>query len=88
MAVAAAGAGRKVGSGECTHLEHQGLALVAHGLAHVSADGKEARVGPGLNALVSLRIAVPLARGQRELASRAIGLLEVRGRPPVRPLGC
>ena len=71
-----------------THLDDEGLALVGDGLAHVGGDGVEASVGSGLDALVALRVTVPLSGGERELARGAFGLFPVRLDPALRPLVC
>jgi hypothetical protein len=58
-----------------THLQDQVLASVVEHLVHLGVDGEELGVGPGLDALVLLRIGIPLARSVLELARAALGLL-------------
>ena len=69
-------------------LKHERLAFVRDRLAHVRAEGVEARVRGGLNASVRVRVAVPLPARQLEVAVLAFGGLPRGLRPSVAPAVC
>ena len=71
-----------------TRLQYQILPLVVHLLGQGRVQRVEAAVSAGLDALVGLLVAVPLASGQLELASAAISLLPRAVRPTVSPFAC
>mmetsp|Transcript_17688 Transcript_17688/g.29729 ORF Transcript_17688/g.29729 Transcript_17688/m.29729 type:complete len:230 (+) Transcript_17688:896-1585(+) len=68
-------------------LEDEGLALVVERLRHLGVDGVEAGIRAGLDTLVSLLIAKPLASGQGEVSCGTLFLLEGGLVPPRLPGG-